>query len=96
MDITMIQDFIKPELLVLIIVLNIIGTGLKKSKLNDKFIPLVLGSISIVLTSLWVFATSELNGGRDIVLAIFTAITQGILLAGTSVYANQLYKQLKK
>lgn len=96
MDITMIQDFIKPELLVLIVVLNIIGTGLKKSKLNDKFIPLVLGSISIVLTSLWVFATSELNGGRDIVLAIFTAITQGILLAGTSVYANQLYKQLKK
>lgn len=96
MDITMIQDFIKPELLVLIIVLNIIGTGLKKSKLNDKFIPLVLGSISIVLTSLWVFATSELNGGRDIILAIFTAITQGILLAGTSVYANQLYKQLKK
>lgn len=96
MDITMIQDFIKPELLVLIIVLNIIGTGLKKSKLNDKFIPLALGSISIVLTSLWVFATSELNGGKDIVLAIFTAITQGILLAGTSVYANQLYKQLKK
>ena len=96
MDITMIQDFIKPELLVLIVVLNIIGTGLKKSKLNDKFIPLALGSISIVLTSLWVFATSELNGGRDIVLAIFTAITQGILLAGTSVYANQLYKQLKK
>ena len=96
MDITMIQDFIKPELLVLIVVLNIIGTGLKKSKLNDKFIPLTLGSISIVLTSLWVFATSELNGGRDIVLAIFTAITQGILLAGTSVYANQLYKQLKK
>ena len=96
MDITMIQDFIKPELLVLIIVLNIIGTGLKKSKLNDKFIPLVLGSIGIVLTSLWVFATSELNGGKDIVLAIFTAITQGILLAGTSVYANQLYKQLKK
>lgn len=96
MDITMIQDFIKPELLVLIVVLNIIGTGLKKSKLNDKFIPLALGSISIVLTSLWVFATSELNGGKDIVLAIFTAITQGILLAGTSVYANQLYKQLKK
>ena len=58
MDITMIQDFIKPELLVLIIVLNIIGTGLKKSKLNDKFIPFELGSISIVLTSLWVFATS--------------------------------------
>mgnify|MGYP003305078229 CR=1 FL=1 len=50
MDITMIQDFIKPELLVLIIVLNIIGTGLKKSKFNDKFIPLALGSISIVLT----------------------------------------------
>lgn len=96
MDITMIQDFIKPELLILVIVLYIIGEGLKKSKFKDKFIPLALGSISIVLTSLWVFATSELTGGRDIILAIFTAITQGILLAGTSVYANQLYKQLKK
>nr|WP_276329550.1 phage holin family protein [Pseudoruminococcus massiliensis] len=27
---------------------------------------------------------------------MFAAITQGILCAGASVYANQIYKQIKK
>ncbi|MBR5786678.1 MAG: hypothetical protein IKY41_08295, partial [Clostridia bacterium] len=29
-------------------------------------------------------------------VALFTSITQGILLAGASVYSNQLIKQLEK
>ena len=35
------QEYIKSELLVLVPVLYIIGLGLKKSKLKDKWIPLV-------------------------------------------------------
>lgn len=96
MDLNIIKEFIKPELLILIPVLYIVGAGIKKTKINDKFIPILLGSISIVLTGLYVFATSDLGNGKEVVLAIFTAITQGILLAGTSVYANQLYKQFSK
>ena len=93
----MIKDFIKPELLVLIPVLYIIGRGFKKTSLTkDKFIPLLLGSISILLAGLYTFATSDVNGIKEITMAIFTAITQGILIAGASVYANQIYKQLQK
>ena len=87
----MIKDFIKPELLVLIPVLYIIGRGFKKTSLiKDKFIPLLLGSISILLASLYIFATSDVNGIKEITMAIFTAITQGVLIAGASVYANQI------
>lgn len=93
----LIQEFVKPELLVLIPVLYLIGTGFKKTTLiKDKFIPVILGLVGVLLTGLWVFATTEINGTKETVMAIFTAITQGILLAGTSVYANQVYKQLKK
>lgn len=91
------KEFIKPELLVLIPVLYIIGVGFKKtSVLKDKLIPIALGTISILLTSLYIFATTDIAGAKDIVMAIFTALTQGVLLAGASVYANQIYKQLQK
>lgn len=93
----LVKEFIKPELIVLIPVLYIIGLGFKKTTLlKDKYIPLVLGLISIVLTGLYIFATTDMTGSKEIVMAIFTALTQGVLIAGASVYANQIYKQLSK
>lgn len=90
------EEFIKPELLILIPVLYIVGSGLKKSKLSDTLIPLVLGGISIVLSAAWVIATSDISTLKDVAFAIFVSITQGILSAGASVYVNQLYVQSKK
>lgn len=93
----MVKEFIKPELLILIPVLYILGVGFKKTSLiKDKYIPIALGVISIVLSSLYLFATSDVSGAKEIVMFIFTAITQGVLLAAGSVYANQIYKQLNK
>ena len=89
------QEFIKAELLILIPVLYIIGIGLKKSKAPDKYIPIILGLISIVLSLIWVFATENVTTAQEIAYAIFTAITQGVLAAGASVYANQIYIQTK-
>lgn len=91
-----IMNYIKPELLVLIPVLYFVGIGIKKSAMSDKHIPLLLGCIGIVLSALWVFATSSVSGGKDVALAVFTAITQGVLAAGASVYVNQVAKQMKK
>ena len=90
------QNYIKTELLILVPVLYLIGIGLKKSKLADKFIPLVIGGISIFLALLWVFSTSEISSASEVLTALFTPITQGVLTAGTSVYANQLYIQSGK
>lgn len=90
------QEYIKTELLLLVPVLYFCGIGLKKSKLPDKWIPLILGLFSVALTALWVFSTSSIEGGKELAMAFFTSITQGILAAGTSVYANQIFIQAKK
>ena len=90
------KEFVKPELLILIPVLYVVGIGLKKSKLSDTLIPLVLGGIAIVLSAAWVIATSDISTLKDVAYALFISVTQGILSAGASVYVNQLYVQAKK
>lgn len=90
------KEFVKPELLILIPVLYIIGVGLKNSKFKDNFIPVILGVVGILLSTIYVFATSEISGSKDILMEIFISLTQGILVAGCSVYFNQIYKQLKE
>lgn len=90
------NEFIKPELLVLIPVLYFVGIAIKNSEIKSKWIPLILGGIGIALSTLYVFGTSDVDGANSTLIAIFTAITQGILCAGASVYVNQIVKQAKK
>lgn len=90
------QDYIKPELLVLIPVLLFVGAGIKRSRVKDEFIPLILGAVGVLCAGLYVFATEQVNGAQGVSMAIFTAFTQGVLCAGASVYANQIYKQAIK
>ena len=90
------KDFIKPELLILIPVLNILGAAIKKSKIPNKFIPMILGGISIILSAIWVVAQCDFVGLKSALTAIFTALSQGILIAGASVYIHQVYCQSHK
>ena len=90
------NEYIKPELLVLIPVLYLIGVAVKNSKIADKFIPWILGGVSVALSALWILATSFPATAADAALAVFTAVTQGVLIAGASVYVNQLVKQTGK
>lgn len=87
------QEFIQAELLILIPVIYVIGIMLKKSALKDKYIPTLLGIISVILSTLYVVSVSNLASFKDVLTAIFTAITQGVLIAGASVYCNQIIKQ---
>ena len=90
-----ILTYVKPELVVVAIVLYFIGMGLKQSQtVADKYIPIILGVIGIVICGIYVVATCDLKGTHNIAMAIFTAIVQGILVAGLSNYANQLIKQM--
>ncbi|MCQ2538777.1 MAG: phage holin family protein [Lachnospiraceae bacterium] len=88
------QDYIKSELIVLVPVLNTIGFILKKSRLSNRWIPAILGAISIALSFFMVISSSSPQSGSEFLGAAMVAITQGILIAGTSVYFNQLHKQL--
>ena len=90
------EEYIKTELLILIPVLYIVGIGLKRSCLPDKWIPAILGLASIALSAAFVLASSEISTLAEVAQAFFTAVTQGVLAAGASVYVNQLYVQSKK
>ncbi len=92
----LLKEFVKPEMLVLIPVLYLIGIAIKRSQITDKLIPWILGAISVVLCGLYIAATTQITGWQSGIMAIFTAITQGILIAGCSVYVNQLVKQSEK
>lgn len=92
-----VKEYIKPELLVLAVVLFFIGKAIKNSEtIKDKYIPIILGLIGIIMSAIYVIATSDIIGYKTILMAIFTAIVQGILVAGLSVYINENIAQLKK
>lgn len=92
-----IMNYVKPELVVVAIVLYFIGMWLKQSQtVADKYIPIILGAIGIVICGIYVIATCSLSGVQNAAMAIFTAIVQGILVAGLSTYVNQIIKQANK
>lgn len=92
-----VMNYVKPELIVVAIVLYFVGVWLKKAEaIKDKYIPLILGALGIVLCAIWVLATCPLDTGQNIAMAVFTAIIQGILVAGLSTYVNQIIKQVQK
>lgn len=92
-----IMNYVKPELIIVAIVLYFLGMWFKQATfLKDKYIPLMLGIIGIFICGIWVTATASFATSQDIAAAIFASITQGILVAGLSTYVNQLLKQLKK
>lgn len=92
-----VMNYVKPELIVVAIVLYIIGVALKKAEaVKDNTIPFILGGIGIILSAIWVLANSPLGTPQEVLMAIFTSIVQGVLVAGLSTYVNQLIKQSVK
>ena len=92
-----IMNYVKPELIVVAIVLYFCGMALKQTQVvKDKYIPMLLGAGGIVLCGIWVLATSPLGNGQEIAMAVFTAIVQGVLMAGVRNFLNQDFKKGKK
>lgn len=90
-------NYVKPELIVAAIVLYFIGMAIKQSEtIADKYIPSILGIVGIVICGIYVIATCSLSGIQNIAMAVFTAVVQGVLVAGLSTYVNQIFKQLSK
>ena len=90
-------NYVKPELIVAAIVLYFIGMAIKQSEtIADKYIPSILGIIGIVICGIYVIATCSMSGIKNIAMAVFTAVVQGVLVAGLSTYVNQIFKQHNK
>ena len=91
------MNYVKHELIVVAFVLYFFGVALRQAQaVKNKYIPLILGGISMVLCAVWVMATSEVETAKEGAMAVFTAVTQGILVAGLSNYVNQIIKQIHK
>ena len=60
-----ILSYVKPELLIVVVVLYFIGVMIKKSEnISDKFIPMILGILGMLICGLYVFATSTVSGSH--------------------------------
>lgn len=85
-------EYIRPELLILVPVLYVLGAIIKDSAaIQNRWIPSILGGVGIALSLLYVLGTGDFSA-----TGVFTAITQGILVAGAAVYTNELIVQLIK
>lgn len=77
-------EYISENALLMIPVLNIIGMIIKNTdKIPDKYIPL----ISLFFGILGAIAIMGISP---------ESVIQGVLITGTAVYGNQVFKQLKK
>ena len=87
------MEYIRPELYILIIVSYLIGIVFKKSSVKDSLIPLYLSFTSVILATIYLLGITSVSSYQDIMMCIFSGVTQGILCAAVSVYINQLIKQ---
>ena len=90
------QSFIKPYLLILIPTLYIVGLFIKKSRIKNKYIPIILGALGIVLAALIIFTTESVSSTSEVIAAAVMSFIQGVLCAGAAVYGDQLIKQAHK
>ena len=83
------SQYIKPELLILIPVLFVLGEIIKRTEIvKSNWIPAILGATGVIMCALYVWATSGFSP-----MMLFVAFTQGILVAGASVYVDEIIKQ---
>lgn len=89
-------EYIDSELFITVPVLYVLGMMIKRSSINDKYIPVILGAVGITLALAYKLTAALPSDAPGIASLIFGSVTQGILCAACSVYANNLLKQLKK
>lgn len=92
MDFKNYEDWLYPELVVLVPVLYGLGLVLKHLEfIKDKYIPLILTGVSVALSCLYILANDGISAKNA-----FAGVTQGIISVAAAVYGHQLYKQSTK
>lgn len=95
MDIALdlINKYVRAELMILVPVLYILAKMIDKSKIDNSKIPVIIGVIGILLSGIYTFSTVSIPNWHGVLFAIFTSITQGILLAGGAVWGGIITTQ---
>ena len=84
-------NYIKPELLLLPIILYALGIILTKTKVKNNYIPIILGATGVIVGIGYCSIIEGFN-----LLGVGTGMIQGLLCAAASTYVNQVIKQMKK
>lgn len=92
----MLNTYIDQRLWILIPVLYVIVRFLDGSKLDKRFVPIVLLAISVALTLVYMLATMDISSFQKLLLAVFCAIVQGVLISGAAVFGGILMQSMKK
>ena len=80
MDIEMIQEFIDPQLLVVVPMLWGIGMAVKKSTIENRFIPAVLLVCSCCVVMLHLVSTNLILDSQTVAACIFAGVSQGSVI----------------
>lgn len=80
MDIEIIKEFIDPQLLVVVPMLWGIGMAVKKSTIENRFIPAVLLMCSCGVVMLHLMSTNLLLDSQTVAACMFAGISQGSVI----------------
>ena len=92
-----IMEYVKPELVIVAVALYILGMFLKQTTIVlDKYIPVILGIVGIVLCAIWVLATLFVGSPQIIVLGFFTELIRGFLFPVGSLILIRMVNSIGK
>ena len=80
MNIEMIQEFIDPQLLIVVPMLWGVGMAVKKSTIENRFIPAVLLVCSCLVVTLHLMGTNTVAGSQAVAACMFAAASQGSVI----------------
>ena len=93
--ITLLNQYVRSELLVVVPVLYVLAKIFAASKVPNREIPLILLIISVTLARIYTFAVMPVNSLKTFLMAAFSTLIQGILLSGSAVFSGILGNLMK-
>ncbi|MEG1049047.1 MAG: phage holin family protein [Oscillospiraceae bacterium] len=80
MDLELIAKYIEPQLLILVPTLWGIGMAVKKSKIDNRFIPIILLVVACLISGMHLLSTKQVFDTRSLFSCMFASITQGCVI----------------
>ncbi len=92
MDWNTVLNFVRPELLILVIFVWCLGLFLKKTPAfkQEWIIPMILLVVSIIITVLYI---AFVIGDGLTAASVISAVIQGVIIAALAVFGNEILKQ---
>lgn len=95
MDISVLRELIKPELLILVPFCWVVGKFIRQGKMfENKIIPSILWSIGVIFSFLYLMFM--VKSDYDLVQTIISSIVNGSFISAIAVFGNEQLKQFKK